>query len=87
MRYAEAILICDNIAADSIGGREIDMDTKLSAVEKILKRANYLKCEIELAHRNAKAADTLGRYQEAAWWEERAQELINELKRIEGDTT
>ena len=36
MRYAEAILICDNIAADSIGGREIDMDTKLSAVEKIL---------------------------------------------------
>ena len=35
MRYAEAILICDNIAADSLGGREIDMDTKLSAEEKI----------------------------------------------------
>ena len=36
MRYVEAILICDNIAADSIDGREIDMDTKLSAVQKIL---------------------------------------------------
>lgn len=47
------------------------------------KRANYLKREIELAHRNAKAADTLGRYAEASWWEERGRELINELKRYE----
>lgn len=39
MRYAEAIMICDNIDADSIGGREIDMGTKLSAVEKILSMA------------------------------------------------
>lgn len=47
------------------------------------KRANYLKREIELAHRNAKAADTLGKYAEASWWEERGQELINELKGYE----
>lgn len=51
------------------------------------KRANYLRREAELAHRNAKAADTLGRYAEASLWEERAQELINELKRVEGDMT
>lgn len=47
------------------------------------KRANYLKREIDLAHRNAKAADTLGRYAEAAWWEEREVELWNELKSYE----
>lgn len=47
------------------------------------KRANYLRREIELAHRNAKAADTLGKYAEASWWEERGQELINELKGYE----
>ncbi len=44
------------------------------------KRANYLRREIELAHRNAKAADTLGKYAEASWWEEREAELWNELK-------
>ncbi len=44
------------------------------------KRANYLKREIELAHRNAKAADIMGRYAEASWWEEREAELWNELK-------
>lgn len=44
------------------------------------KRANYLKHEAEIAHRNAQAADTLGRYAEAAWWEEREAELWNELK-------
>ena len=32
------------------------------------KRANYLKHEAEIAHRNAQAADTMGRYAEAAWW-------------------
>lgn len=47
------------------------------------KRADYLKREIDLAHRNAKAADTLGRYAEAAWWEEREVELWNELKSYE----
>ena len=46
-------------------------------------KLNYLKREIELAHRNAKAADTLGKYAEASWWEERGQELINELKGYE----
>ena len=44
------------------------------------KRANYLRREIELAHRNAKAADIMGRYAEASWWEEREAELWNELK-------
>lgn len=36
MRYAEAIMICDKIDLDSIGGREIDTDTKLDAIQKIL---------------------------------------------------
>ena len=47
------------------------------------KRANYLRREAELAHRNSQAADTLGRYAEAAWWEEREAELWNELKQEE----
>ena len=36
MRYAEAIMICNKIELDSIGGREIDTDTKLDAIQKIL---------------------------------------------------
>ena len=36
MRYAEAIMICNKIDLDSIGGREIDTDTKLDAIQKIL---------------------------------------------------
>lgn len=36
MRYVEAIMICDKIDLDSIGGREIDTDTKLDAIDKIL---------------------------------------------------
>ena len=36
MRYAEAIMICDKIDLDTIGGREIDTDTKLDAIQKIL---------------------------------------------------
>ena len=36
MRYAEAIMICDKIDLGSIGGREIDTDTKLDAIQKIL---------------------------------------------------
>lgn len=36
MRYAEAIMICNKIDLDSIGGREIDTDTKLDAIHKIL---------------------------------------------------
>lgn len=36
MRYAEAIMICDKIDLDRIGGREIDTDTKLDAIQKIL---------------------------------------------------
>ena len=43
------------------------------------KRANYLRNEIEIAHRHAKAADTMGRYGEASWWEERERELWEEL--------
>ena len=39
MRYAEAILICSHIGEQTIGGREIDTATKLSAVEKILSMA------------------------------------------------
>lgn len=47
------------------------------------KRANYFKLEIELAHRNAKAADTMGRYQEASWWEHRAEVLLEELSKMQ----
>ena len=47
------------------------------------KRTNYLKHEAEIAHRNAQAADTLGRYAEASWWEEREVELWDELKQEE----
>lgn len=36
MRYAEAIMICNEIDLDSIGGREIDTDIKLDAIQKIL---------------------------------------------------
>lgn len=36
MSYAEAIVICDHIDEESIGRRAIDMDDKLSAIEKIL---------------------------------------------------
>ncbi len=39
MSYVEAILICDHIDEESIGGRAIDMDDKLAAIEKILGMA------------------------------------------------
>lgn len=47
------------------------------------KRAYYLRREIDIACRNAKGADTLGRYGEASWWEARAVELYEELKKLE----
>lgn len=46
-----------------------------------MSRANYLQNEIEIALRNAKAADTLSRYDVASWWESRAQELSEELEK------
>ena len=48
------------------------------------KRANYLKREIELSRRNANAADTLGKYAGASWWEERGRQLVEELQAQEG---
>lgn len=36
MSYVEAILICDHIDEESVGGRAIDMDDKLAAIGKIL---------------------------------------------------
>lgn len=47
------------------------------------KREAYLRSEIEIAHRNANAADTLNRYGEASWWEHREQELWAELLKLE----
>ena len=47
------------------------------------KRESYLRSEIEIAHRNANAADTLSRYDEASWWEHREQELWEELLKLE----
>ena len=49
------------------------------------KRKNYLRSEIEIAHRNAQAADTLSRYGEASWWEHREQELWAKLLEMEGE--
>lgn len=49
-------------------------------------RKNYLRSEIEIAHRNAQAADTLSRYAEASWWEHREQELWAELLEMEGES-
>lgn len=49
-------------------------------------RKNYLRNEIEIAHRNAQAADTLSRYAEASWWEHREQELWAELLEMEGES-
>ena len=50
---------------------------------KDYNRKNYLMREIEIAHRNANAADTLSRYAEASWWESREQELWAELLKLE----
>ena len=50
------------------------------------KRESYLRSEIEIAHRNAQAADTLSRYAEASWWESREQELWAELLEMEGES-
>ena len=47
------------------------------------KRKNYLRSEAEIAHRNAKAADTMGRYAEASWWEERERDLRAELEKCD----
>ena len=47
-----------------------------------MSRADYLRREIELAWRNAKGAETIGNYGEAAWWESRAFELQNELEEV-----
>ena len=44
------------------------------------KRINYLKHEAEIAHRNAQAADTMGRYAEASWWEAREAELWKDIE-------
>ena len=40
MSYVEAILICDHIDEETIGGRAIDVDDKLSAIGKILMMAS-----------------------------------------------
>lgn len=42
MSYVEAILICNHIDEQTIGGRAIDMDDKLAAVEKILGMATII---------------------------------------------
>lgn len=36
MSYVEAIMICEHINEQAIGSREIDVDDKLAAIEKIL---------------------------------------------------
>ena len=55
-------------------------------MSRYYKREAYLRSEIEIAHRNAQAADTLSRYAEASWWEHREQELWAELLEMEGES-
>ena len=55
-------------------------------MSRYYKREAYLRSEIEIAHRNAQAADTLSRYGEASWWEHREQELWAELLEMEGES-
>ena len=70
--------------ARRIGGRETAEEGG-DRMSKDYKRANYLRNEIEIAHRNANAADTMSRYAEASWWESREKELWEELKAVEED--
>ena len=48
-----------------------------------MSRIDYLRREIAIARQNASAADTMGRYAEAAWWEDRAEELTKEISASE----
>ena len=53
----------------------------MGRTEKKVYTIAQLKREIITAWENSKAADTMGRYAEASWWEGRAIELSEELKR------
>lgn len=50
------------------------------------RELKYWQDELETAWKKARAADTLGRYQEAAWWENRVAAIAEEIKRIKGDS-
>lgn len=47
-----------------------------------MNHVNYLRREIYMARERASAADTLGRYDMAAFYEDRAEELARELKEV-----
>lgn len=45
-------------------------------------RADYLRREIAIAREKAAGADTAGRYDWAVFYEDRAEELARELRRV-----
>lgn len=47
-----------------------------------MNRESELRKHIDEAWRNAKGAETAGRYDWASYWESRAEQLIEELKEV-----
>ena len=75
---------CNNAYSDACYGcRESLMDYRRLILGKQEEDIDAIRNEIAIAHRNAKAADTLGLYQEASLWEDREMTLTDELKRGE----
>lgn len=49
------------------------------------RELKYLQDELVVSLQKAKAADTLGRYAEASWWEDRAAAIAEEIEQMKGD--
>lgn len=47
-----------------------------------MNKADELRREIDIALKNASASDTVGRYDWAAYFEDRAQKMMEELKEV-----
>ncbi len=72
---------CNSAYSDACYGcRESLLDYRRRILGK-QEDTDAIRNEITIAHRNARAADTLGLYQEASLWEDRETTLIDELKR------
>ena len=52
-----------------------------------MTHADYLRREIAIARERASAADTVGRYDWAVFYEDRAEELARELKEVTKHST
>lgn len=62
--------------------KTMNLIPKLAMGKRELK---YWQNELKVAWERAKAADTLGRYQEAVWWEDRAAAIAEEIQQMKGD--